>query len=99
MKRFFIFLFLCVLISCKTQKEYIRVPMSTPPAKYFILDYNSQNTFELEHINALQKILEWQVWYNAQVNSNYYNYSISEVSNYYFTNSLTNNIKQDIIIK
>jgi len=55
MKRFYIFLFLCVLISCKTQKEYIRVPMSPPPQKYFMLDYNSQNTFELEHINALKQ--------------------------------------------
>jgi hypothetical protein len=104
MKRIFYFVLFIIfiiltLLSCATQTKYVRVPMSTPPRKYFILDYNSQNSFELEHINALQKILEWQVWYNAQVNSNYYNYSISEVSNYYFTNSLTNNIKQDIIIK
>ena len=90
MKKNIIILSILLLISCQTQKEYVRVPMSTPPQKYFMLDYNSQNTFELEHINALKKILEWQVWYNAQVNSNYYNYSASEVSNYYFTNSLTN---------
>lgn len=93
MKRVLIIIFILLLISCKSQTKYVKVPMSTPPSKYFILDYDSQNTFELEHINALQKILEWQSWYNVQVKSNYYNYTTNEVSNYYLTNSLTNFIK------
>ena len=60
--------------------------MSTPPEKYFILDYNSKNTFELEHINALKKIAEWQGWYNIQVKSNYFNYSSNEIYNFYSNN-------------
>mgnify|MGYP006956387318 FL=1 len=38
---------------------------------------------ELEHINSLQKILEWQLWYNLQVKSNYYQYSSNEIYNFY----------------
>lgn len=83
--------FIFILLGCGTKKEYIRVPMSTPPAKYFILDYNSKNTFELEHINALKKISEWQSWYNIQVKSNYFNYSSNEIYQYYnYSNNNTN---------
>lgn len=80
-------LLLFSLISCQSQVKYIRVPMSSPPEKYFILDYNSKNSFELEHINSLKKILEWQSWYNIQVKSNYFNYSSNEVYNYYSNKS------------
>lgn len=80
-------LLLFSLISCQSQVKYIRVPMSTPPKKYFILDYNSKNTLELEHIQSLKKILEWQSWYNIQVKSNYFNYSSNEVYNYYSNKS------------
>ena len=59
----------------KITTEYIRIPMSTPPDIYYISDYNSMKGLELEHINSLQKILEWQLWYNLQVKSNYYQYS------------------------
>ena len=93
MKRLLIFLFFILLvIGCQSQVEYVRVPMSTPPEKYFILDYNSKNTFELEHINALKKIAEWQAWYNIQVKSNYFNYSSNEIYNFY-SNSNTNEIR------
>lgn len=84
--------FILILIGCSSKKEYIRIPMSTPPGKYFILDYNSKNSFELEHINALKKISEWQSWYNIQVKSNYFNYSSNEVYLYYYSNE---NIKSN----
>lgn len=89
MKYIIFYLFILITIGCKSQVEYIRVPMSTPPAKYFILDYNSKNTFEIEHINALKKIAEWQSWYNIQVKSNYFNYSSNEIYNFY-SNSNSN---------
>lgn len=83
-------LLLLIFISCQSQVKYIRVPLSTPPKKYFILDYNSKNTLELEHINSLKKILEWQSWYNIQVKSNYFNYSSNEVFNYYSNTNKSN---------
>lgn len=68
--------------------KYIRIPMSTPPDIYYISDYNSIKGLELEHINSLQKILEWQLWYNVQVGSNYYHYTTNEVNNFYSNKQL-----------
>ena len=68
--------------------KYIRIPMSTPPDIYYISDYNSIKGLELEHINSLQKILEWQLWYNVQVGSNYYQYSSNEIYNFYSNKQL-----------
>ena len=62
--------------------------MSTPPDIYYISDYNSMKGLELEHINSLQKILEWQLWYNLQVKSNYYQYSSNEIYNFYSNKQL-----------
>lgn len=76
------------LSSSTVTTKYIRIPMSTPPDIYYISDYNSIKGLELEHINSLQKILEWQLWYNVQVGSNYYQYSSNEIYNFYSNKQL-----------
>lgn len=76
------------LSSSTVTTKYIRISMSTPPDIYYISDYNSIKGLELEHINSLQKILEWQLWYNVQVGSNYYQYSSNEIYNFYSNKQL-----------
>lgn len=72
----------------KTTTKYIRIPMSTPPDIYYISDYTSRRELYLEYINSLKTIKEWQLWYNVQVGSNYYQYSSNEIYNFYSNKQL-----------
>lgn len=62
--------------------------MSTPPDIYYISDYTSRRELYLEYINSLKTIKEWQLWYNVQVGSNYYQYSSNEIYNFYSNKQL-----------
>ena len=105
-KKTVLLLLIILLISCQTQIKYRTVPLTTPPEKYYISDYKTKKELYFEYQHALMTIKEWQLWYNLNARTNYYNYSditninelnidmidnsASEVSNYYSTNSITN---------
>lgn len=88
-KLFFIFFpFLICVAGCKTTtvKTY-KVPLTTPPVKYYISDYTTKKELYVEYQHALMTIKEWQLWYNVNAGSNYYSYK--EITNAaVFTNGL-----------
>lgn len=88
--RFFIFSLLLIVMGCKTTVEYRTKPLSTPPLKYYISDYKTKKELYFEYQHSLKTIKEWQLWYNVNVGSNYYNYS--DITNLNEMNiELTNN--------
>ncbi|WP_432631789.1 hypothetical protein [Brachyspira sp.] len=70
-----LFLFAIFLISCQTQIKYRTVPLTTPPQKYYISDYKTKKELYFEYQHALMTIKEWQLWYNLNARTNYYNYN------------------------
>ena len=90
-----LFLLIIVLISCQTQIQYRTVPLTTPPEKYFISDYKTKKELYFEYQHALMTIKEWQLWYNVNARSNYFDYTKEEISNYYYNN--TNNVSTNSI--
>lgn len=86
--RYFIFSLLLVVMGCKTTVEYRTKPLSTPPLKYYISDYKTKKELYFEYQHSLKTIKEWQLWYNVNVGSNYYNYDITNL------NELTNTQKE-----
>lgn len=94
------FLLTIFLISCQTQVKYRTVPLTTPPEKYYISDYKTKKELYFEYQHALMTIKEWQLWYNLNARTNYYNYqditNINELNidlETITTNELTNFIK------
>lgn len=94
------FLLTIFLISCQTQVKYRTVPLTTPPEKYYISDYKTKKELYFEYQHALMTIKEWQLWYNLNARTNYYNYqditNINELNidlETIITNELTNSIK------
>lgn len=69
-----VMIFTIILISCQTTKEYIIVPLSTPPKIYNIPEMDTDQDLIRAYQQTTIKIAEWQKWYNVQVGSNYYNY-------------------------
>lgn len=94
------FLLTIFSISCQTQVKYRTVPLTTPPEKYYISDYKTKKELYFEYQHALMTIKEWQLWYNLNARTNYYNYqditNINELNidlETITTNELTNSIK------
>lgn len=72
----FMFFILCFFASgCKTTTGYKVRPLSTPPLKYYISDYKTKKELYFEYQHALMTIKEWQLWYNVNSGSNYFNYN------------------------
>lgn len=107
MKIFFILIAFCI-VSCQSQKEYITMPLTKPPARYEIYKIENNQELLLEYRKATMKIARWQNWYNRQVGSNYFNYKnyTNIIPNYYesdtnyivFTNYITNTITNELLI-
>ena len=76
------------LSSSTVTTKYIRIPMSTPPERYEIGTITNNKQALLEYQKALMQISLWQNWYNAQVKSNYYQYSSNEIYNFYSNKQL-----------
>ena len=72
--KLFLLLIIIFLISCRTQIKYITIPLSTPPDKYYISDYTTKKELYFEYQHALMTIKEWQLWYNLNARTNYFNY-------------------------
>lgn len=94
----FSFLTLLIVGGCKTTVEYRTKPLSTPPLKYYISDYKTKKELYFEYQHALKTIKEWQLWYNVNTGSNFYNYkditNLNEL-NIELTNNLTNAIIEE----
>lgn len=96
-------LIIIFLISCQSQVKYITVPLSTPPEKYLISDYKTKKEFYFEYQHALMTIKEWQLWYNLNARTNYFNYKeITNISDlkidFDTTNIITNNINTNELL-
>ena len=108
MKRYFLLLTIILLISCQSQKEYITMPLTKPPARYEIYTITNTQQALMEYRKATMKIARWQNWYNRQVGSNYFNYKnytniiplyFENDNNYIvFTNYITNTITNKLLI-
>ncbi|TXJ48085.1 hypothetical protein EPJ75_07240 [Brachyspira aalborgi] len=72
----------------KITTEYITIPLTTPPERYKIEEITNNQQFLLEYRKAIMFISLWQNWYNVQVGSNYYHYTINEVNNFYSNKQL-----------
>ena len=72
----------------KITTEYITIPLTTPPDRYKIEEITNNQQFLLEYRKAIMFISLWQNWYNVQVGSNYYHYTINEVNNFYSNKQL-----------
>lgn len=72
----------------KTTTKYITIPLTTPPERYEIGTITNNKQALLEYQKALMQISLWQNWYNAQVKSNYYQYSSNEIYNFYSNKQL-----------
>ena len=68
--------------------KYITIPLTTPPERYEIGTITNNKQALLEYQKALMQISLWQNWYNAQVKSNYYQYSSNEIYNFYSNKQL-----------
>lgn len=88
------------LISCKSI-QYRTVPMTTPPEKYYISDYKTKKELYFEYQHALMTIKEWQLWYNLNARSNYYNYkditNMNDLNIEMLDNSISNIITNELI--
>lgn len=92
----FLTLFLILGGGCKSTVEYRTKPLSTPPSKYYISDYKTKKELYFEYQHSLKTIKEWQLWYNVNVGSNYYNYKdITNIND--FNIELTNSELSDIV--
>ncbi|MDA0063634.1 hypothetical protein OFS03_10485 [Brachyspira hyodysenteriae] len=65
---------LIVLTSCSTKIKYVKVPLSTPPEIFIIKSATNRQDLMKRYQESIIKIGEWQIWYNAQVGTNYYLY-------------------------
>jgi len=72
----------------KTTTKYITIPLTTLPERYEIGTITNNKQALLEYQKALMQISLWQNWYNAQVKSNYYQYSSNEIYNFYSNKQL-----------
>lgn len=76
------------LSSSTITTKYITIPLTTPPERYEIGTITNNKQALLEYQKALMQISLWQNWYNAQVKSNYYQYSSNEIYNFYSNKQL-----------
>lgn len=87
---------------CRTTIKYRDKPLSTPPQKYYISDYKTKKELYFEYQHALMTIKEWQLWYNIQVKTNYYNYkditNISELNIEMIDTNLINTISNQSVV-
>ncbi len=70
-----VMIFITILLSCQTSKEYISIPLSTPPRQYYIPEIESEKDLLKAYQYTTIHIAKWQKWFNLQVGSNYFNYS------------------------
>ena len=65
---------LIILPSCKAQVKYVKIPLSTPPEIFIIKPVTNRQDLMKRYQESIIKIGEWQIWYNAQVGTNYFYY-------------------------
>lgn len=69
------FIIFMISISCQTTERYIRVPLSTPPEKYYIPQISDKRDLLKAYQQSVIRISQWQLWYNIQVRTNHFNYN------------------------
>ena len=67
---------LIVLISCSTKTKYVKTPLSAPPEIFIIKPASNRQDLMRNYQESIIKIGEWQLWYNIQVQTNYYKYEL-----------------------
>lgn len=65
---------LIILPSCQAQVKYVKIPLSTPPEIFIIKQATNRQDLMKRYQESIIKIGEWQIWYNAQVGTNYFYY-------------------------
>lgn len=70
----FIIFIAIIIIGCQTKERYIKVPLSTPPEKYYIPKIEDKRDLIKAYQEATMRISEWQLWYNINNRTNYFNY-------------------------
>lgn len=65
---------LIILPSCQAQVKYVKTPLSTPPEIFIIKQATNRQDLMKRYQESIIKIGEWQIWYNAQVGTNYFYY-------------------------
>ena len=73
-----IFIITIAIISCQTQIKYIKVPLSTPPEKYFIPQISDRQELMKAYQESVMRISQWQLWYNINSGTNYFSYGDEE---------------------
>mgnify|MGYP004574839391 CR=1 FL=1 len=63
-----------ILASCQTTIKYIKVPLSTPPEKYYIPQISDRRDLMKAYQESVMRISEWQLWYNINSGTNAFNY-------------------------
>lgn len=74
MKRLILLAMIFITILACQSIKYVRVPMSAPPAKYYIPAITNKRDLIKAYQESVIKISEWQLWYNIQSQTNYFNY-------------------------
>lgn len=87
--KYILILITILILGCKSTVKYRTIPLTTPPEKYYIDDYTTKKELYFEYQKSLMRIKEWQLWYNVNTKSDYYNYR--DITNT-FTNITTNSL-------